>query len=218
MFTGRRSRSPTGSSSSRTALGGGLQLGIGDAHEGTHASALRRCAKHIGIWLELWDHAWCQDLPGRPSGQGRNQGLQREDQALLAIDHGTALWLARFASRRRTPPTKPIGLPSQSKPRRRPGVATRSLLRSSSTIGSRASSRVPAGRNQRCRRGSRSASGWSRPARSEGATTTTSLIRLGTLARSMFQRNHDPIPLRRRRTSVRDVGQWVDHSVGLRRC
>lgn len=30
----------------------------GDALESTVASALRRCSKRLGVWLELWDRAW----------------------------------------------------------------------------------------------------------------------------------------------------------------
>lgn len=30
----------------------------GDALESTVASGLRRCAKRLGVWLELWDRAW----------------------------------------------------------------------------------------------------------------------------------------------------------------
>lgn len=33
----------------------------GDVLEGTNASALRRCAKRLGIGLELWDREWSQD-------------------------------------------------------------------------------------------------------------------------------------------------------------
>lgn len=33
----------------------------GEAIEATVASGLRRCAKHLGIGLELWDRVWCDD-------------------------------------------------------------------------------------------------------------------------------------------------------------
>lgn len=32
----------------------------GDALESTVASAMRRCAKRIGVWLELWDRRWSE--------------------------------------------------------------------------------------------------------------------------------------------------------------
>jgi hypothetical protein len=36
----------------------------GDVIESTVASALRRCAKHLGVGLELWDKAWIESLKG----------------------------------------------------------------------------------------------------------------------------------------------------------
>lgn len=33
----------------------------GEAYESTVASGLRRCAKHLGVGLELWDRAWVDD-------------------------------------------------------------------------------------------------------------------------------------------------------------
>lgn len=41
----------------------------GDVIESTVASALRRCAKHLGVGLELWDKAWIASL-ARPAGDG----------------------------------------------------------------------------------------------------------------------------------------------------
>jgi hypothetical protein len=44
---------------------GNKQQSFGDALESCHASALRRCAKHLGIGLELWDKAFINQLrPG----------------------------------------------------------------------------------------------------------------------------------------------------------
>lgn len=44
----------------------------GDVIESTVASALRRCAKHLGIGLEMWDRAFLRRLP-RPSGSHPRQ-------------------------------------------------------------------------------------------------------------------------------------------------
>lgn len=35
------------------------QQTYGDVLEATHSSAMRRCAKHLGMGLELWDKDWC---------------------------------------------------------------------------------------------------------------------------------------------------------------
>lgn len=44
---------------------GNRQQSFGDALESCHASALRRCAKHLGIGLELWDRSFINALrPG----------------------------------------------------------------------------------------------------------------------------------------------------------
>lgn len=51
----------------------------GDVIESTVASALRRCAKHLGVGLELWDKAWLRKLhkptdkqqPRKGNGNGR---------------------------------------------------------------------------------------------------------------------------------------------------
>lgn len=47
------------------------QQTYGDALESTVASALRRCAKRLGVGLELWDK---QQARGAPSGRGREGG------------------------------------------------------------------------------------------------------------------------------------------------
>lgn len=38
------------------------QQSYGDALEATHASALRRCAKHLGVGLQLWDRRWAREF------------------------------------------------------------------------------------------------------------------------------------------------------------
>ena len=42
--------------------GGNREQTYGDALEATVASALRRCAKRLGVGLELWDKRWCNEF------------------------------------------------------------------------------------------------------------------------------------------------------------
>lgn len=54
----------------------------GDVIESTVASALRRCAKHLGIGLELWDREWTEQLqrPRGDNGQTRSNGGQQRTE------------------------------------------------------------------------------------------------------------------------------------------
>lgn len=54
------------------------QQTYGDVIESTVASALRRCAKRLGVGLEMWDEAWL-DQNARPRGQRRSAPAQREE-------------------------------------------------------------------------------------------------------------------------------------------
>lgn len=45
----------------------------GDVIESTVGSALRRCAKHLGVGLELWDKRWTETLKGRESKQEKRR-------------------------------------------------------------------------------------------------------------------------------------------------
>lgn len=52
---------------------GNKQQSYGDAIESTVASALRRCAKRLGVGLELWDKDFIESLRPGATGGGRQQ-------------------------------------------------------------------------------------------------------------------------------------------------
>lgn len=65
----------------------------GDVIESTYASALRRCMKHLGVGLELWDKAWIKRLQrpadepqGRQQRQERNGRQQRQEAPVEHAD------------------------------------------------------------------------------------------------------------------------------------
>lgn len=52
----------------------------GDVIESTVASALRRCAKHLGVGLELWDKAWIASIKNRAGRQARSSSPPPRDE------------------------------------------------------------------------------------------------------------------------------------------
>jgi hypothetical protein len=74
----------------------------GDVVESTVASALRRCMKHLGVGLELWDKTWVEQLkrPGQPpaparkrNGNGRPAPVEHADlDAKITDDQRLKLW------------------------------------------------------------------------------------------------------------------------------
>jgi len=51
----------------------------GDALESTYASALRRCCKHLGIGIELWDRAWLSAWKSKNAVQVRVEVSRKQD-------------------------------------------------------------------------------------------------------------------------------------------
>lgn len=52
----------------------------GDVIESTVASALRRCAKHLGVGLELWDKAWIASIKNRAGRPARSSSPAPRDE------------------------------------------------------------------------------------------------------------------------------------------
>lgn len=80
---------------------------FGDAVESTVASALRRCCKRIGVWLELWDYDWRERMTRElgvcvtvTSRDGKElKSWRRKDDA--------PFWNEQQSSRRQAPAPRP---------------------------------------------------------------------------------------------------------------
>ena len=86
------------------------QINLGDALESTSASAIRRFAKQLGVWLELWDRDWIQNyLAKRPSRRRDERPRQDYVDADVVPDH------REEPARSSSSSTEPITEPQQKR-------------------------------------------------------------------------------------------------------